>query len=260
MPSPRRCRSQIPTGSAGWSTSRASHPTPSTGAGARSCCRVAGSGLIRPRSHARAPTCRPAHHTSRRSGYRVCLTKRNPSCSLDPIRGRRPRWRFCLQRASRGLEGDSRLGRRQRRRGGAGGGHRIGRHGCSTGSSSSSPRFSAQCRCWRAQSGRGHAGRGVEPAPHRPFLTFFGPQHSQRAAVIRRAPKRTARHRVAHDHQRSARTAPRAGHRGPSGASPWGRELGRRYTGVAAWSSVSWTMIAVIPLALPLACTSPRGM
>jgi hypothetical protein len=234
MPSPRRCRSQIPKGFAGWSTSRASHPTPSGGAGARSCCRVAGCGLIRPRSHARAPTCRPAHHTSRRSGYRVCLTKRNPSRSLDPIRGRRLRWRAWLPRASRGLEGSSRLRRRQRRRGGAGGGHRIGRHGCSTGSSSSSPRFSAQCRCWRAQSGRGHAGRGVEPAPHRPC--------------------------VAHDHQRSARTAPRAGHRGPSGASPWGRELGRRYTGVAAWSSVSWTMIAVIPLALPSACTSPRGM
>jgi len=134
---------------------------PSSGAGARPGCRVAGCGLIRPRSHARASTFRPAHHTSRRSGYRVCLTKRIPSRSPDPNRGRRPRWRACLQRASQGLEGSSRLRRRQRRRGGAGGGHRNGRHGCSTGSSSSSPPFSARCRCWRAQSGRGRAGLGV---------------------------------------------------------------------------------------------------
>lgn len=163
MPSPRRCRLQIPTGSGGWSTSRASHPTPSGGAGARPCCRVAGCGLIRPRSHARASTCRPAHHTLRRSDYRVCLTKRIRSCSLDPNRGRRPRWRPCLQSASLGLGESGRLGRRQGRRGGAGGGHRNGRHGCSIGSSSSSPRLSARCRCWRARSGRGHAGPGDEP-------------------------------------------------------------------------------------------------
>ncbi len=176
MPSPRRCRSPIPTGSAGWCTSRASHPTPSGGAGARPRCRVAGCGLIRPRSPARASTCRPAHHTSRRSGSRVCLTKRIPSRSPDLNRGRRPRRRACLQRASRGLRGSSRLVRRQGRRGGSGGGHWNGRHGCSIGASSSSPRFSVQCRCWRPRSGRGPAGLGDEPAPRRRFLTSFGPQ------------------------------------------------------------------------------------
>lgn len=180
MPSPKRCRSQIPAGSAGWCTSRASHPTPSGDAGGRPCCRVVDCGSIRPRSHARASTCRLAHHTSRRSVYRVCLTKRVPSCSLDPNRGRRPRWR---QRASRGLEGSSRLGRRPRRRGGAGDGHRIGRHDCSIGSSSSSPRLSARCRCWTARSGRGHGGLGDEPIAAstralRPFSTTFGPQRS----------------------------------------------------------------------------------
>jgi hypothetical protein len=162
---------------------RASHPPPSRGAGAKPRCRVADCGLIRPRSLARASTCRPAHPTSRRSGYRICLTKRKPPCLLDPVRGRRSRWRACLRRASRGLEGNSRLGQRQRRRGGAGGGHRNGRNACSTGSSSSAPECSAPCSCWRARSGRGHAGRGVELAP---CLTPFAPQRTVEMLVRQR--------------------------------------------------------------------------
>ncbi len=161
MPSPTRCRSLIATGCAGSSISRGSHPTPRRGAGARLCCRVACCGLTRPRSPAPVSRCRPAHHTSRTGGYRVCLTKRNP-CSLDPDRPQRPRGLAGLYRVSQVLDASSRVLQRQRRCSASGSGHRTGRHRWSTGSSSSSRRSSPRCRRWRARCGPGCAGLGDE--------------------------------------------------------------------------------------------------